>query len=115
MAKEFSDCGYSLPSFSVSLSVFFPCSKFDVVLCCAFFCSSSSYSAGGDLGAFGRGKMQKPFEDARLVCCQISSSLTLCSNSSLVFLSSFSFALRVGEISNVVLTESGAHIIYRYG
>lgn len=47
-----------------------------------------SYAQGGDLGKFGRGAMQKPFEDA-------------------------SFALRVGEMSGVVDTDSGIHVILR--
>ena len=47
-----------------------------------------SFQAGGDLGTFGRGMMQKPFEDA-------------------------SFALQVGEISGIVDTDSGTHIILR--
>eukprot|EP00970_Alexandrium_tamarense_P002610 scaffold367_cov202-Alexandrium_tamarense.AAC.22 len=41
-----------------------------------------------DLGFFGRGMMQKPFEDA-------------------------SFALQVGEMSGIVSTDSGLHLIYR--
>ena len=47
-----------------------------------------SCKAGGDLGFFGRGAMQKPFEEA-------------------------SFALGVGEMSGVVSTDSGLHVILR--
>ena len=48
----------------------------------------SSASKGGDLGFFGRGDMQKPFEDN-------------------------TYALAVGEISGIVQTGSGTHIILR--
>eukprot|EP00051_Salpingoeca_urceolata_P010809 m.132859 g.132859 ORF g.132859 m.132859 type:complete len:188 (+) comp16865_c1_seq2:125-688(+) len=48
----------------------------------------SSAKRGGDLGFFGRGAMQKPFEDA-------------------------SFALPVKGLSEPISTDSGIHIIYR--
>ncbi|CAJ0577503.1 unnamed protein product, partial [Mesorhabditis spiculigera] len=48
----------------------------------------SSAKRGGDLGMFKRRQMQKPFEDA-------------------------AFALDVNEMSGIVDTESGMHIIYR--
>ncbi|VDB86440.1 unnamed protein product [Peniophora sp. CBMAI 1063] len=48
----------------------------------------SSHRNGGDLGVFGAGQMQKAFEDA-------------------------AFALRVGEMSGVVSTDSGVHLILR--
>lgn len=50
--------------------------------------SDDSGTRGGDLGPFGRGQMQKPFEDA-------------------------TFHLQVGELSTVVDTDSGVHIILR--
>jgi len=49
----------------------------------------NSNKRGGDLGKFGRGKMQKPFEDT-------------------------AFSLKVGELSEPVETQSGIHLIYRY-
>lgn len=47
-----------------------------------------SFRQGGDLGPFGPGEMMKPFEDATR-------------------------ALQVGEISGIVDTDSGVHIIKR--
>lgn len=41
-------------------------------------------------GPFGRGQMQKPFEEA-------------------------TYALKIGEISGIVDTDSGVHIIMRTG
>jgi NIMA-interacting peptidyl-prolyl cis-trans isomerase 1 len=49
-------------------------------------CNSAQY--GGDLGSFGHGQMQQPFEDA-------------------------TFGLKVGELSKPVFTDSGVHIIRR--
>ena len=48
----------------------------------------SSAKRGGDLGVFGRGKMQVPFERA-------------------------AFALQVGQLSDIVDTDSGVHLILR--
>lgn len=48
----------------------------------------SSFRNGGDLGFFMRGQMQQPFEEA-------------------------SFALQPGQMSSIVSTDSGLHLIYR--
>ena len=50
----------------------------------------SSAKRGGDLGEFGRGAMQRAFEEA-------------------------TYALGVGEMSGVVETDSGVHVILRTG
>ena len=49
----------------------------------------TSAARGGDLGLFGRGAMQKQFEDA-------------------------TYALRVGDVSGPVVSDSGIHLILRY-
>ena len=48
-----------------------------------------SFANGGDLGTFGKGDMMAPFEDA-------------------------TYALSIGEISGIVETDSGVHLIMRY-
>jgi len=48
----------------------------------------NSHKRGGDLGKFGKNKMQKAFEDV-------------------------AFALDIGELSEPVETQSGIHLIYR--
>ncbi|KAJ8771018.1 hypothetical protein K2173_023343 [Erythroxylum novogranatense] len=50
----------------------------------------SSAKRGGDLGPFGRGQMQKPFEET-------------------------TYSLKIGEVSDIVDTDSGVHIIKRTG
>ncbi|TFK41977.1 hypothetical protein BDQ12DRAFT_677468 [Crucibulum laeve] len=48
----------------------------------------SSHAHGGDLGFFGRGQMQKPFEDA-------------------------AFGLEPGQMSDIISTDSGVHLVLR--
>ena len=50
----------------------------------------SSYKRGGDLGWFGKGEMQPAFEEA-------------------------AFGLGIGEVSGIVETDSGVHLIKRVG
>ena len=50
----------------------------------------TSAKRGGDLGFFGRRKMQPPVEDA-------------------------SFALEIGQLSNIIESSSGVHLILRIG
>lgn len=52
------------------------------------FSDCSSAKKGGDLGFFGRNQMQRPFEEA-------------------------TFNLAIGEMSSIVETDSGVHIIKR--
>ncbi|RDB19510.1 Peptidyl-prolyl cis-trans isomerase ssp-1 [Hypsizygus marmoreus] len=50
----------------------------------------SSHANGGDLGWFGRGQMQKPFEDA-------------------------AYGIEVGQISEIISSDSGVHLVLRTG
>ncbi|GLD95219.1 hypothetical protein PINS_up003861 [Pythium insidiosum] len=77
LATQYSDCNRYVPP---SQDPRWPCFLFT--------CDHCSGTRGGDLGPFGRGMMQKPFEDA-------------------------AFGLQVGELSGVVDTDSGVHIILR--
>lgn len=52
------------------------------------FSDCSSAKRGGDLGMFGKGQMQKPFEEE-------------------------AFKLKVGQLSKPIETDSGYHIILR--
>ena len=69
------------------------------------FSDCSSAKKGGDLGMFGRGQMQKPFEEA---------TYGLQVNSSSVGAGwLISVPLQVGQMSEAVDTDSGVHIILR--
>ncbi|KAL0575034.1 peptidyl-prolyl cis-trans isomerase Pin1 [Marasmius crinis-equi] len=50
----------------------------------------SSHDKGGDLGWFGKGQMQKPFEDA-------------------------AYGLEVGQMSDIISSDSGVHLVLRTG
>lgn len=52
------------------------------------FSDCSSAKRDGDLGRFKKGQMQRPFEEA-------------------------AFALKIGQLSQIVDTDSGLHIILR--
>lgn len=63
----------------------------------------SSAKRGGDLGKFGKGTMQPPFEEAAFaleVCLRV------------VFLFKV-VTKKVGELSGIVESDSGIHIILR--
>ena len=75
-----------------------------------------SAQSGGDLGWFGRGEMQKPFEEATFEFSPFSKKKTKENHLSIFILNFFySYALAVGELSDVVDTASGVHIILRTG
>ena len=65
------------------------------------FSDCSSAKKGGDLGMFGPGQMQKPFEDATFGLQVRNESLI-----DPIF-------WQVGELSQAVVTDSGVHIILR--
>ena len=67
------------------------------------FSDCSSAKRGGDLGPFGRGQMQRPFEEVSN-CWELGRILIIIQAA---------FALKIGEMSGVVDTDSGVHIILR--
>ena len=70
------------------------------------FSDCSSAKKGGDLGMFGRGQMQKPFEDATY-------ALQVSWLGGLVEVRRVIDDFQVGEMSQAVDTDSGVHIILR--
>lgn len=81
------------------------CSRYElaVLLISPLTCTHSA-KRGGDLGLFTRDVMQKPFSDAAYVLWSMNAG---CSSPVL------RFALKVGQLSGVVDTASGVHIILR--
>ena len=78
------------------------------------FSDCSSARKGGDLGVFGRGQMQKPFEDATYVRSGVGmDSSCRCSSVTAAAWRACRYALKVGEMSGIVDTNSGLHIIVR--
>ena len=85
----------------------------------------SSASRGGDLGEFGPGQMQAAFEDVsawqllcRLVMFGASSSEAwgtrrMWSLTGWSLLLQATYALKVGELSEPVFSDSGVHLILR--
>ena len=71
----------------------------------------SSAKKGGDLGFFGPGQMQKAFE----VSFNLASTLALvyAGHRTVLIEQDGTYALEVGQISELIETDSGVHIILR--
>jgi NIMA-interacting peptidyl-prolyl cis-trans isomerase 1 len=68
----------------------------------------SSYAKGGDLGWFARKQMQKPFEVS--LTCYVGKGTVL-----MICVKDATFALKPGQMSDIVDTGSGVHLILRTG
>ena len=68
------------------------------------FSDCSSAKKGGDLGMFGKGQMQKPFEDATYALQVSEGDEEVVANGD---------HFQVGQMSEAVDTDSGVHIILR--
>ena len=76
------------------------------------FSDCSSAKRGGDLGPFGRGQMQRPFEEVSINNSWYYKYSNLGIGLILIIIQA-AFALKIGEMSGVVDTDSGVHIILR--